>query len=129
MNTNNGLPSGWTVMQQPKWKPYALQSLIDTNPYPTALAKLQKQKPTSFPVTLSARSRRSASSGFSAIFFSHSDINQQLIIIPVLSHFESFQVWYLGGDRQRWTPSAVHSQSAQQGRDTCPAYRKEELAD
>lgn len=44
MNTNNGLPSGWTVMQQPKWKPYALQSLIDTNPYPTALAKLQKQK-------------------------------------------------------------------------------------
>ena len=44
MNTNNGLPSGWTVMQQPKWKPYALQSLIDTKPYPTALAKLQKQK-------------------------------------------------------------------------------------
>lgn len=44
MNTNNGLPSGWTVMQQPKWKPYALQSLIDTNPYPAALAKLQKQK-------------------------------------------------------------------------------------
>ena len=31
-------------MQQPKWKPYALQSLIDTKPYPTALAKLQKQK-------------------------------------------------------------------------------------
>ena len=30
MNTNYGLPSGWTVMQQPKWKPYALQSLIDT---------------------------------------------------------------------------------------------------
>jgi len=44
MNTNNGLPSGWTVMQQPKWKPYALQRLIDTNPYPAALAKLQKQK-------------------------------------------------------------------------------------
>lgn len=44
MNTNYGLPSGWTVMQQPKWKPYALQSLIDTNPYPAALAKLQKQK-------------------------------------------------------------------------------------
>ena len=31
-------------MQQPKWKPYALQVLIDTNPYPAALAKLQKQK-------------------------------------------------------------------------------------
>lgn len=44
MNTNYGLPSGWTVMQQPKWKPYALQVLIDTKPYPAALAKLQKQK-------------------------------------------------------------------------------------
>lgn len=31
-------------MQQPKWKPYALQVLIDTKPYPAALAKLQKQK-------------------------------------------------------------------------------------
>ena len=44
MNTNNGLPSGWTVMQRSKWQPHTLQSLIDTNPYPAALAKLQKQK-------------------------------------------------------------------------------------
>ncbi len=44
MNTNNGLPSGWTVMQRAKWQPRTLQALIDTKPYPAALAKLQKQK-------------------------------------------------------------------------------------
>lgn len=46
MNTNNGLPSGWTVMQQPKWKPYALQSLIDTNPTPPRSQSCKSRKRT-----------------------------------------------------------------------------------
>lgn len=44
MSNNTQLPSGLSVMQRPTQKITKLQRLIDTNPYPAALAAIKKKK-------------------------------------------------------------------------------------